>query len=284
VTQNVIPDVSTDEQSQFKQNLAIQAALRAVRASREVLSADRTYYVRADGADTNSGLGNTAGAAFLTIQKAVNVAFTALDVSTYNVTLQIADGTYAENVTISAPCVGTGTLSIKGNSGTPANVVVSPASGAAFTVSDNAKVTIQDLKTAGATYGIFSRRGAVVTFSNVNFADVVQQIRAEDGGRIVCSGNYSISAGATSHVAAVNGNVRIQNVTVTLTGTPAFSTCYAIIWMNSLALLNGCTFSGSATGSRYDAYANGVIYTAGAGATYLPGDSGGTASAGGQYL
>jgi copper chaperone CopZ len=252
VTQNVIPDVSTDEQSQFKQNLAIQAALRAVRASREVLSADRTYYVRADGADTNSGLGNTAGAAFLTIQKAVNVAFTALDVSTYNVTLQIADGTYAENVTISAPCVGTGTLSIKGNSGTPANVVVSPASGAAFTVSDNAKVTIPDLKTAG--------------------------------GRIVCSGNYSISAGATSHVAAVNGNVRIQNVTVTLTGTPAFSTCYAIIWMNSLALLNGCTFSGSATGSRYDAYANGVIYTAGAGATYLPGDSGGTASAGGQYL
>ncbi len=71
--------------------------------------------------------------------------------------------------------------------------------------------------------------------------------------------------------------------TVTLAGTPAFSLAYAFASDTSLISVSSVTFSGSATGTRYNVSANGVIDTAGGGATYLPGNSAGVAATGGQY-
>jgi hypothetical protein len=47
-------------------------------------------------------------------------------------------------------------------------------------------------------------------------------------------------------------------------------------------LFNGSTFSGSATGKRYDVSTNAVIQTAGAGGNLLPGNSAGTTATGGS--
>src|SRR5215813_8218687 len=98
----ITPSVGADEQSRYKQNLAIQALNRAFASGRvrEVLAAARTYYVApagSGGSDSNNGLTSTAP--FLTIQKAVDTV-AALDISGNAVTIQIADGTYTGAVTL----------------------------------------------------------------------------------------------------------------------------------------------------------------------------------------
>ncbi|WP_339245140.1 hypothetical protein NST58_29400 [Paenibacillus sp. FSL R10-2796] len=76
-------------------------------------TADITYYVRTDGNDNNTGLVNTAGGAFRTITKAVNMI---PQIVTHNVNIIIAPGTYAENINITG-FVGKGVIELKAQGG-----------------------------------------------------------------------------------------------------------------------------------------------------------------------
>ena len=250
---------------------------------REVLTANRTYYVRTDGNDSNTGLVNNSGGAFLTIQKAVDVTST-LDVSTFTVTIQVADGTYVANLVTLKNAVGSGEVVIQGNSSTPDNVVidggfVKSSAGTVYTVKD----CLIKKNLGNAIIAIDSLNSAKIQFSNVNFnTGLSYHVRAFGGGFITATGNYKISGGATFHsISAYTGVVNVQAMTVTVTGTPAFSYfCYAARF--SVQTWEGSSFSGSATGTRYLADLNSVIWCAG-GATFFPGDVSGTTLTGGQY-
>jgi hypothetical protein len=139
--------------STWKEAIVIDRSTGAVAMpltpKREVLTANRTYYIRADGSDSNTGLADTSGGAFLTIQKAINVIAGTLDIAGFSVTIQVADGTYTGPSTLknvlgySSP----GCLVIQGNSTTPANVLISTTGATCFTA-DNTPVAwdIKDLK------------------------------------------------------------------------------------------------------------------------------------------
>jgi hypothetical protein len=103
-------------------------------------------------------------------------------------------------------------------------------------------------------------------------------------GNIICTGNYSITGAAGYHVLVRDTSIiGIVSKTITLTGTPAFTAfAYAINLGNLIA--NGNTFSGSATGQRYNVSINSVIFTNGGGANYFPGNSSGAAATGGLYV
>jgi hypothetical protein len=253
---------------------------------RERLTADRTYYVSPTGSDSNNGL--TSGTPFATIQKAINTV-ASIDLTTYDVTIQLADGTYTGAAVINGTWVGSGTVTIKGNAGAPANVLLSTGTATAIQAYNGAAVTVQDLKITtigGSANGLLASNGASIQFTNLNFGAIgLAQVRAEDGAVITVIGNYQITGGATYHYNATAGIIRCQSRAITISNTPAFSNTYAFAQMNGTLIANTCTFSGTgATGTRYNVTGNSVIFTNSGGATYFPGSVAGTTSAGGQYL
>jgi len=256
-------------------------------AIRELLAANRTYYVRTDGSDGNDGLANTSGGAFLTIQKAVDTV-ASIDIATFDVTIQVGDGTYTGAVTVNGPWVGSGTVTIKGNASTPANVLLSTTSASTVTCKNGGRIALQDLELRTTTSGdcIASINNAYVSVSNVRFGTcAANHVRARDGGVFEAIGNYTISGSAAIHWGTFfSAMIRAAGFTITLSGTPAFSTSFAQAGNCGGMLVSINTFSGAATGKRYDVVNNGVINTGGGGATYLPGDTAGTTATGGQYV
>lgn len=253
------------------------------------LTTSLTLYVSPTGSDSNNGL--TSGTAFATLQHAWNILVGTYNLNGNSVTIQLADGTYTGGLLASTMPVGassTQAITIAGDSGTPSNVLISTTSTNCISANGPAGFVVQNMKLTSSTGNlIVATNGSSIAFQGIVFGPTsANQATAEFGGSITAIGNYSIVGGALSHVSAVNNGVAaIGGVTVTLSGTPAFSTAFAISSSTSTVSAVGNTFTGSATGSRWSALLNGVIYTnTGASSTYFPGSSNGGAATGGQYV
>ncbi|WP_233559614.1 hypothetical protein [Acidovorax sp. 93] len=253
---------------------------------REKLTAARTYYVRTDGSNSNDGLSNTGGGAFLTIQKAIDVA-SALDNGGFAITIQVADGTYTAGNALKS-FLGSGTISIVGNVSTPSNCLVS-TTGSCFVANGVVgRYSLSGFKVQTTTSGFCVAAIGGVTYIALGVMDYgavaanFAHLYCEGGASIAQSStSYTISGGGAAHIQSVHGGAITQNVnTVTITGTPAFSIAFAQADNISLIRAVSNTYSGSATGPRYSATGNAVIDTAGGGASYLPGNSAGSAPSG----
>ena len=261
-------------------------ALEAV-THREVLTAARTYYVRTDGSNSNTGLANSSGGAFLTIQKAIDVV-AALDISTYAVTITVVAGTYTGTVVVTGPWVGSGTVTLNGDTTTPSNVVISVTSADAVVLNNAARLSIQGFKLTGATSGfalLYSKSGSALTLSGKNeFGSAPAHQIVAEGGYVYAS-NPEILSGtiAGGHYFALNnGFIYCQSATWTSSGTwTGGGFAQAITGGVIYAFSN--TSSGTFVGQRYNASMNGAIQSNGGGANYFPGDSAGATATGGQY-
>jgi hypothetical protein len=255
---------------------------------RELITTDRTYYVATTGSDSNTGL--SVGSPFLTIQKAIDVVGS-LDMSIYQVTIQVADGTYTSAPINLLNCIG-GSVIILGNSVTPANVIVATNSGTLegnFQASNISTIYILNgmkLSSTGTNaFGIYAVN-SFVTYQNIKFGTgFLDHIRIDVGGRVECLGGWEIEGGARMAANITNGShFKCISQTVTISGTPNFTSYFIGVTRVSSADMFGNTFSGSATGVRYYASLNGVINTSSGGATYFPGNSAGSTETGGQYF
>jgi hypothetical protein len=255
---------------------------------REVLAANRTYYVRTDGNDANTGLANTSGGAFLTIQKALDV-IGMLDISIYVVSLSIGAGTFSVtgSNTIKSP-VGSGTVSISGAGA--ASTTIFATGGSCFFANNLGGVLflVSNMKLETTTSGecLWGFGYGEIRFSNIEFgACAGNHIRSSQWALVTASSNYTVSGAAQRHIYAETYSIIGTGArTVTITGTPAFSSAFATATFNGLLRANGMTFSGSATGTRYAVSIGAIIYVAGAGASYFPGSAAGSATAPGNYL
>lgn len=265
----------------------------SVVGGRDLLTASRTYYVRTDGSDSNNGLANTSGGAFLSIQKAVDTV-AALDLGIYDAVIQVGNGTYTGAVSLRT-LSGAGKAIIVGDETTPANVVVSVTSADAFAGAYIVgRWALRGLKIGTTTSGNCIHafgRSVYIEFQNVEFGTcAVAHLYAEDGAIIEALGNYKVSGGALYHLAvATQSLIRMgvaANITATFSGTPSFSAQVAVCTRLGYLYLRsaGLTFSGTATGIRYSVSENSVVNTAAGGASFIPGNAAGSSTTGGQYL
>jgi hypothetical protein len=259
-------------------------------ATREKLTANRTYYVRTDGSDSNNGLANTSGGAFLTLQKAVDAYTANLDFAGFTVTIQIADGTYTGGVIFSGPWTGGGAVTIQGNNTTPANVLIS-TSGNCFANNGviPGVITLKDFKlTCSAGLCIINSGPGTINFQNLNFGAASSSGAHLDantkGAKIQATGNYTISAGAGWHIIALRGEIIVGGIAITLTGTPTFAQAYAFATRQGYIEALSATWSGTqGTGNKAVSELNSVIFVGGGGLAFFPGSVNATTATGGQY-
>ena len=128
--------------------------------------------MRTDGSDLNGGRTNTAGGAFQTIQKALNVAAT-IDFNGFGVTIQLGDGTYAFGgvVPVTVGQANISDLVVSGNAAAPGNVIVSTTSASCFVTAAGARVRILDMELRTTTLGhcLQAVAGSVIAFDNIRF-------------------------------------------------------------------------------------------------------------------
>jgi hypothetical protein len=263
--------------------------------AREVLTANRTYYVRTDGSNSNSGLTNTAAGAWLTLQYAATFLANFIDFAGFTITVQVGNGTYTAGVNIPR-MVGQPSaydLVFTGDTGTPSNVIVSVTSGDCFvanTVGAGAFVQGFDMRTTTSGNCITVANFGKIGFGGSKFGTCAgTHVAVYGGASAEPYYAYEITGNASYHYTSAGLGILFgfNAPTVTLTGAPAF-TQFVLCETGALVDLPGWAFSGAASAGtqRYLVQNGGVINTSGGGAAFFPGGiagSGGTTAGGGWY-
>lgn len=241
----------------------------------------------ATGNNSNDGKSTGRAGALLTIQKGIDLA-AAIDGGIYSIAIQLASSRYLENPLLK-DMMGSGSIGITGDAATPSNVIIDgginkSTTGSLYTVNG---VTV--IKASGSSSVAFtSKFGAVITILNIVFSTgFAYHMAASEGGSIRIAGSYTIAGNCNYHMQAFSfGRITLVAASsVTLTGTPAWGFAMASAPVTGQIDINStvCTYSGAATGKRYEAALNSVINTYGGGANYFPGNVAGTTATGGQY-
>lgn len=265
---------------------------------RRKLASNFTVSVSTSGNDAIALL--TGGATpFASVQAAVNYIQNNLDLNGYATGILVGPGTFTGPVKIigSPPGASYGyPIAINGSG--PTQTIIQASNDNALTVTGGASVIIGQMAIQATSpnpsqlYGqggigvLATGGGQVGVNAGIYFGSCdVSHMVAGYGGLITTGGNpYTISGGARYHVtAAPGGDVTVVNSAVTILGSVSFLVAFVYAYGGGCFQSYGCSFTGSATGPRYLAALNGSVNVNGAGTSFLPGNSAGSLSSGGQY-
>ena len=261
---------------------AFNAAVASSGYGIPVLSANATYYVSKTGNDSNNGL--SPSTAFLTIQHALNVV-SSIIIGPFSVDINVGDGTYSEGLLLNGPWLGTGLVTIIGNTTTPTSCIISAVNKPCITLNNASSLVCFGFgfTNSGTAFNqITVQQSSIFQFNLCDFgSSVAAHLVTFTGATIVNNNrfgsNYSISGGATSHYGGSAGEISVVSLgTITVTGTPTFTRAFCVGTNLNLINAGGNTYSGAATGPRYEASNGGFIQTGGGGANYFPGSTAGT--------
>lgn len=206
-------------------NSAIDYDASWVSPTREKLTGSRNYYVRTDGNNSNTGLVDSPGGAFLTIQRAIDVISRTLDLNGQDVIVNVADGTYTGGVSVDGPFLGAGTVTVSGNVITPSNCLIHTTSSNCFSAVNNSILIVYGFKLQTTTAGhcVNADMQGRVLLSSLDFSTCAEShITIANGGIVQPFGGYTISGDpglAHIHMPSGGGEFIPNNITITLVGS-----------------------------------------------------------------
>lgn len=260
---------------------------------REVLTANRTYYVRTDGSDSNDGLTNSSGGAFLTIQKAIDVCAETLDFGGYEVLVLVGAGTYSGQINMKqmVGMASPSSFAVQGDTTTPDNVVLDHSSfPGTFIVQNGTQCRVQGFKitcgASGESACIYVKNNSICEFGYINFGTSSgTHVTSFYGSSVTATAGYEISGNAAVHLRVSNSYANLAQRAITVTGNLNFSQSFVRAFSLSYIDAWSITFTetGTPTGTEYEITTNSVVQTFGGGAGYFPGDTSGTTASGGLY-
>lgn len=264
---------------------------RVLGQSRWVLTGSVTINVSVSaGSDSNDGLASGSGNALATIQAAIN-AVMSWDINTQAVTIQLANGTYTVGCRVTSAWLGSTIPTLKGDTTTPANVLISTTSVSAIYVSLGGTLNVQGLELRTTTSGDCLQaydNGRIYITGLMRFGACAGfQISAQHSALFeAIAQSWQCSGGALSHVLSqTGGSVHIHDSTITFSNTPNFST--ATVTVTGLGQLYAATMTftngATVTGTRFLNFTNSNIDVGGGGVNYFPGNVAGTTGTGAQY-
>lgn len=257
-----------------------------------------TIFIAAAGSNSNDGL--TASTGFADENAAYQWAQQTLDVNLQQLTFSFGTNTSPGYIcaNISGPLLGTyanqtdGTnVTFLGNAATPANVLIATTTCNNAWRMENGAVGQINGFTLSNTFGhdFQSDQGSISFIKNISFVEQAagSNLMISAGpSYIFINGNLSLTANANNPGAvflASNGGIILptQSITMTFSGSFTWLSGFAVTQYFALLQLNGITFSGGTFSGPRCAIGNGsTINTAGGGASYFPGSSGCTGTAG----
>jgi hypothetical protein len=261
-------------------------------ATRETLQANRTYYVRTDGSDSNTGLTNNAAGAFLTIQKAVDTVAT-LDINGKTVRVECGAGTYSLSSQIDLPDLtgvsGLNQAELYGDTGVPANVLIS-TNGAyvpCIRATNPKRWKISGFKLRTLNGGdSFLVEGGNLSIGQIDFGESGDShifLR----GYMVFHGDIFISGSANTFINAQTGRLDNSGVTIHFTAPVTFASAVVYYDYSSMLYMFSNvwdTGGNDITGRRFDGYRlSGLFVNGDTGLNRIPGSIAGRVDARSYY-
>lgn len=269
-------------------------------AIRERLTAARIYYYRADGSDSNDGLTNSAGGAFLTAQKAYDTICDDIDLNGYDVGIYCgsAAGTvFTTGITASKFPVGNSGGAVIVWDGGDSIVRVTNGTcldfGAGNGFGGYPQITIQNIRFETVTSGdcILARGGVILGGPGIVFgASAGHHVYGGHDGHFGLQYAYTIagSPGAgRSHIYGYSNFLFwAESIVITISTSITVGTFVSLI-TGSLGLMDGATFvnSGNVTGTKFSLANSGTHLSTGTSGnlSFLPGTVAGSILPGATY-
>jgi hypothetical protein len=258
------------------------------------LTANMDYYFNCStGSNLNSG---AASFPFADPLFAYNFLQQHVDLAGYTVTLHGQVGCGGVAWTFSGPLVGAKGATSFVIVGTGQSMQIgAPANGYAFQVQNDAGITVQNFSCTGGTGsgGCLLANGGTIIAGGVAasmwFINDASNSLADAAGprsiiQIIGTIGLTSQAGSANTVIVSEDHALITLPSAWGIGTVNWTLGFAVADLGGMIDGTGFSFSGGGTGTRYVASSNAIIFTGGSGgATFYPGNAGGTTATGGFY-